>query len=167
MFPHLLKQYLRKPTFKWRFRVTIPAYSIHYDEFQYTTEITQQSHRYYLNDPSSYAFSVQSCLFPKIIILISRTLQAVKTCMGSVLLILAWNQFLFFSQVPNMFEIGCCQSLHFCLTGKSNGFTSVPILPHTAVLMRLSGSHTKPVPYLCIHQGSEHWQCFFHLAPHL
>lgn len=64
-------------------------------------------------NPDSCAFSAQFCLFLKIIIKISRTLQTVKTCTGFVPFILARNQFLLFSQVLNMLEAGCCQSLQF------------------------------------------------------
>ena len=64
-----------------------------------------------LSNQNAYAFPIQFCFFLKIITKISRTLQAVKTCMGFGPFTLAGNQFLLFSQVLSMFEIGRCQSL--------------------------------------------------------
>lgn len=89
------------------------ACSIHYNQFQYTIEINIEPRRQCRSNPNSHAFSVQFCFFLKTIIKISRTLQTVKTCTGFVPFILARNQFLLFSQVLNMFEAGCCQSLQF------------------------------------------------------
>lgn len=86
---------------------------VHYNQCQYMTETTQQPRRQCRRNPDSYAFSAQFCFFLKIIIKISRTLQTVKTCTGFVPFILARNQFLLFSQVLNMLEAGCCQSLQF------------------------------------------------------
>lgn len=123
---------------------------------------------------------VEFCFFLKIIIKISRTLQAVKTCMGFVPFILARNQFLLFSQVLNMFEIGCCQASSLCVTGKFQWLHfsshSTPTLSGpTAPRCSFSGPHTKslslkwvliralrhhqcvlPLGYLALHLGFNH-----------
>lgn len=122
-----------------------------------------------LSDPNSHVFSVQCRFFLKIITMISRTLQALKTWMGSVPFILARNQFLLFSQVLNMFEIGCCQSLQSLpnqqiqwLHFRSHPPTPLESLPHfhTQRPPPFPRSRTKPVHYLCIHQASDHHQGF-------
>lgn len=113
MFTNILNVWETQPLSGDSGHPSSKACSILYNQFQYTREITQQPRRQCRSNPNSHAFSVQFCFFLKIIIKISRTLQTVKTWTGFVPFILARNQFLLFSQVLNMFEAGCCQSLQF------------------------------------------------------
>lgn len=119
MFPHLLKQRLRNRTFKWRLRIVILAlnplqsFTI-YNRDDLATEIP-------LKWPKLMC-CLSSILFLKIIIVISRTLQAVKIYMELCAI--------YFGQKPIFAFPKFLIAFSPCLTSKSNGFISVPILPY-------------------------------------